>query len=374
MKQIILVFLLVFFTVAAAAGSGRKERIVVKIEKREVTVPVDEAIGVGPEDAIVIRNSFGSLRITGWDRKEVHVKGMIGKDVVRTDVEKQGGESVVVDVVLPDAKNYGSLAVAAELEISVPRRSSLDVSGIGSDIDIEGVDGAIAIRTIAGTTGIVGAVGDAPLSATSISGAISIKGPFTSVRVGSVTGDILVRGVNGGLEANSTSGMITVENALIETADLTTGMGDISIDCSLSNAGTLLATTNFGGAIELTLQEGVEGRFTLAGGAGLTDISSFQPAGELKWVFEEKARVPVGDISRIVVDITERIQKRVGDRVLPGTLLVTEGGLTMRARSIREFTVGNGGARVFLESQSFIGNRGEDSDDESSHLITLRTR
>ena len=89
---------------------------------------VDQTRPAAAKGVVSIDNLSGSVHVTGWSRKEVQVKGTLGKDVEKLIFEGEG-ERTRIEIDLPEHVNHrNAKSIESHLEVSVPA---------GSDVRIE---------------------------------------------------------------------------------------------------------------------------------------------------------------------------------------------------------------------------------------------
>ena len=91
---------------------------------------IDRKVAATANGEVVISNVSGSIDVRGWDRNEVQVNGHLGSGVERLDVESNGGRTVVKVVLLRGSHDDGE----AEITVSVPKDSSVEVSAVSADV------------------------------------------------------------------------------------------------------------------------------------------------------------------------------------------------------------------------------------------------
>ena len=271
--------------IAAVAGGGSIERKVAAEAKGEV----------------VISNVSGTVDVRGWDRNEVQVTGHLGSDVERVDIETSGGRTVV-KVVLPRGNVHDG---EAEIEVSVPRNSSVEVSAVSADVSSRGVLGTQRLKTVSGelTADIAGDESEAR----SVSGDVTVRGNGKPLRlrVSSVSGSLDLTNMAGSLDMVTVSGDARVQMG--DTSDVRgrTTSGDLEV------RGTLTRT----GRVDV---EGVSGDITLRLSTtdGLsTEIESFS-----------------GDISGCLATSVERVSKYGPGKRL--NIRTVEAGARVRAKTL----------------------------------------
>ena len=262
---------------------------------------VDRKVAADANGEVVISNVSGSIDVRGWDRNEVHVTGNLGKGVERLDVETSGGRTVV-KVVLPRGNNRDG---DADIEVSVPRNSSVEVSAVSADVSSRGVSGTQRLKSVSGevTADIAGDESEVR----SVSGDVTVRGSGKPMRlrVSSVSGNLDLTNAAGSLDVVTVSGDARVQ--MEESSDVRgrTTSGSLEVRGKLTRDGRVDV-------------EGVSGDITLrlsAPGGMSTEIESFS-----------------GDIEGCLASNVERVSKYG-----PGTRLnirTVESGARVRAKTL----------------------------------------
>jgi DUF4097 and DUF4098 domain-containing protein YvlB len=262
---------------------------------------IDRKIAADAAGEVVISNVSGIVEVRGWDRNEVQVTGHLGRGVERLDLEKSGGRTVV-KVVLPRGNNRDG---DADIEVSVPKGSSVEVSAVSADVSSRGVLGTQRLKSVSGeiTADITGDESEAR----SVSGDVTVRGAGkpVSLRVSSVSGNLDITNTAGSLDIVTVSGDARVQMG--ETSDLRgrTTSGSLEVSGKLTREGRVDV-------------EGVSGDITLklsAPGGLSTEIESFS-----------------GDIEGCLAENVERVSKYG-----PGVRLnirTAETGARVRAKTL----------------------------------------
>jgi hypothetical protein len=218
------------------------------------TDSIDRTFSTGNTCRLMLDNPRGTVRVTAWDRPEVHLVATKRLDASRarylaTKVDtRQDGDAVDVHTVLDPSDSYadrmGLSGVAAEVvravtdllgaqgspaevdyDVHVPRHTTIELKGVSSAFSVEGTDGALRVRGVSGsidTQSVIGALDlgvvsgeidvrgvDGPVRADSVSGTVHVEGRVASLRAKSVSGDIEYFGPlapDGSIEIGSVSG------------------------------------------------------------------------------------------------------------------------------------------------------------------------
>jgi DUF4097 and DUF4098 domain-containing protein YvlB len=262
---------------------------------------VDRKVAADANGEVVISNVSGSIDVRGWDRNEVRVTGDLGSGVERLDLETSGGRTVV-KVVLPRGNSHDG---EADIEVSVPRNSSVEVSAVSADVSSRGVLGTQRLKSVSGevTADIAGDESEVR----SVSGDVTVRGSGKPMRlrVSSVSGNLDLTNAAGSLDVVTVSGDARVQ--MDETAEVRgrTTSGTLEVRGKLTRDGRVDV-------------EGVSGDIMLrlsAPGGLSTEIESFS-----------------GDIEGCLASNVERVSKHG-----PGVRLnirTVEAGARVRAKTL----------------------------------------
>jgi DUF4097 and DUF4098 domain-containing protein YvlB len=212
-----------------------------------------------PADAnVTIQNTAGSIDIRGWSRNEVEVKGDLGSDVEELVFERDG-KDIRIEVRTP-RKN--SRRISSDLEIRVPQGSSVNVSGVSTDIDMADVRGDIRLSAVSGDISVQGFESD--IEVETVSGDVDAegRGQKGDARFNTVSGDIDVQNVSGDISMSSVSGDLTVVDGAFERAKFNTTSGDIVYHAGLGGNGRLdIDTVN--GDLDIRFRGDISARFDI---------------------------------------------------------------------------------------------------------------
>ncbi len=224
--------------------------------------------------AVDIELVAGSVRVTGWDRKEVEVIADLKGRSQRLAVDGEG-DRISIEIEIPDGTHED--IDFADLEVKVPRGAGLEVETVSAPVDVSGVAGALDLSSIAGGITVRGGAGS--LEVATVSGDIAIEGggtlkdgsfesvsgrievranldPRGSFRIETVSGDQVIRvpaGVDARFEASTFSG--DIENQLGPGPDRTGSiMPSKQLKFSAGKGGARVDLRSFSGTIRIQKQ------------------------------------------------------------------------------------------------------------------------
>ena len=261
---------------------------------------IERKVAADANGEVVISNVSGTIDVRGWDRNEVQVTGQLGRSVERVDVESSGGRTVV-KVVLPHrGARYGD----ADIEVQVPRGSSVDVSAVSADVSSRGVLGTQRLKSVSGE--VTADISGNDSEVRSVSGDVTVRGVGrpSSLRVSSVSGSLDVSNIGGKIEVVTVSGDARVHASETNEIRGRTTSGNLEIVGKLTRDGRVDV-------------EGVSGDLTLrlsAPGGLAAEIESFS-----------------GDIEGCLAKGVERSKYGPGSRL---TVRTVENGARIRAKTL----------------------------------------
>jgi len=203
---------------------------------------VERRVDADARGEVEVVNVAGSVRISGWERAEVHVSGNLDNGVERLDMLRDGNR-ILIKVVLPSDRGN---AAKANLDIQIPRDSKLTTNTVSADQAILDVRGAQRLQSVSGD--IDTEAWDGEFRAKSVSGDISVQGQTSKdklsvgqVRVNTVSGDITIDNLGNELELRTVSGDMNVSARNLSRANIKTTNGDLHLTTSMQRDASIEA-------------------------------------------------------------------------------------------------------------------------------------
>lgn len=259
---------------------------------------------VVPDATIEISNIQGSVNVTAWDRNEVELVAVLESSKDELEFEATD-RKVRIEVDRPNSR-YHSEEDDANLTLRVPKGARLIIDTVSADIRIVGVRGEQTLESVSGE--VVTQAFDALVSTSSVSGDVTIigNGGKAAVSTENVSGTATVSGIRGSYEGEVVSGSINATVAAADRLNVSSVSGEITVHADLVPTARV-SMESVSGEVELVVKPPVNANF---------DIESF--SGDIENCFGQKARKT--------------------SKYTPGRAL--------------EFTQGNGGARVDIQTLS----------------------
>jgi DUF4097 and DUF4098 domain-containing protein YvlB len=178
---------------------------------------IDSTFTVRSGARLELQSVSGSVRIRAWNRSQIRVQAET--DGARIDLDASSSGIAVRAIPRRGEEDV-------DFTISVPVGTALEVHAISADIDVGQVCGPARLGSISGGVTLVCAAGDVEVE--SVSGDVSatdIRDGHTEIS--STSGDVQVRQVKGSLSARSVSGDVTLDRVDGDDVGVETVSGEI---------------------------------------------------------------------------------------------------------------------------------------------------
>lgn len=253
----------------------------------------DTTIAVSRGTALQIANFAGQVSVKTWD-----------KNAVRILTDASDGSQIVIrrdgEVLLVKAYSKRMAERSIDLNLIAPIWMDLDVSGIHTDVIIDGTKGRVHVETVHGD--------------------IAVSGGRGQIELNAVNQDIHLVDASGIVLSETVNGDMTFQRIESDSVDVSTVNGEIFYEGSIQNRGVYRFTSHngdiavalpktadamvnvstfsgeFASDFPVSLTETRKGRqfcFMLGRGSARVDLESFQ--GTIH-IFRPGARGPVADM------------------------------------------------------------------------------
>ena len=209
--------------------------------------------------AVRIYNNVGSVKVTGWNRDSVSVRGTLGKGNTLHMGGRGAGMKMFIEGI--DDRN----PAPADIEVMVPARAKVWVKTATARIDVTGVLGSLDLYVVGGDIRVTGNPAD--VNAEAIDGSITIVGSPAWVRAKSASGDVSLDGSSSDVTVTTVSGKIDVDGTRFERAKFETVTGSIRFAGSFTRGG-LANFDSHSGSVEIGIPAGSPADFEIASIAG----------------------------------------------------------------------------------------------------------
>jgi DUF4097 and DUF4098 domain-containing protein YvlB len=206
---------------------------------------VDTTLAVAQGQRLQVNAYGGEVTVQAWNRNAVRVEATTsGRHRVQL--------SVSGPVVSVRTEGRHGPPDDVELRISAPAWMAMSVSGVNTDVKVNGSRAPIAVETVEGEVNVNG--GNGLISLRSVQGSVTLQAARGRIKVNSVNEDLEVTNSAGEIMAETVNGEIVLDRVDAATVHASTINGDISYDGPIKNSGRYSLTTH-NGDIMVTVAE-----------------------------------------------------------------------------------------------------------------------
>ena len=266
----------------------------------------DTTLNVAPSSRLKLENFGGDIQVQTWSRNAVRIEADHGRRVDVT-IDRSSGE-----LTLGAETRFGAPATV-DWRLTVPATLSLELSGVYSDVRVDGVSGEVRVETVQGDVTITG--NPKEVSASSVQGQVRIEGGHGRIEASSVNERVTLLDASGEIQAESVNGDVLIRGGGSDRVEASTVNGNILFEAAFAKSGEYsfsshggglyvavpqsadveVSVSTYQGSFESTFPYTSDSRrkrdfsFTLGSGDARLDLESFQ--GEIR-LFRPGESVP----------------------------------------------------------------------------------
>lgn len=225
----------------------------------EAQVTVERGLHLNADGAIRITNLVGSVRVTGWDRDSVSLRGSLPKG----DKLFMGGSATGMKMFIEPMNDRNPQP--SRLDVMVPARAGVWVKTATAEIEVSGVTGQLDLYVVGGTISVTG--DPAELNAEAIDGDIHVNGSPGWLRAKSASGEVTLKGSSRDIALSTVSGGITINGAKLERAKIESVTGSIRFNGDIEKGAAVDFDTH-SGALDITIPRQTGADFEITSIAG----------------------------------------------------------------------------------------------------------
>lgn len=207
---------------------------------------IDTTVAVAQGQRLQVNAFGGTVAVQAWTRNAVRVEA-------NTSGRLRVQLSVAGSVVSVRTEGRHGPPTEADLKISAPAWMALALSGVHTNVEVQGSRAPVSVETVEGEVDVNG--GDGLISLRSVQGKVKLQGARGRIKVNSVNEDVGVANSSGEIVVETVNGEITLDRVDAAAVDASTVNGDITYDGPIRNGGRYALSTH-NGDITLTVAEG----------------------------------------------------------------------------------------------------------------------
>lgn len=197
----------------------------------------DTTIPVRAGARLEVSNFGGEIAVKTWSKSAVRVQAShSGRDRISIDATDQ--------YVRVKSEGRRGPSQMVDYDITVPASMALTLSGVYTDISVDGSQGEVTAETVEGAVKVTGGSGNVSLK--SVQGEVTLQKARGRIALSSVNEAITATDISGDLSAETVNGDITLTQIESASTDATTVNGDIVYDGTIKDGGRYRFSTHDG--------------------------------------------------------------------------------------------------------------------------------
>jgi hypothetical protein len=276
-----------------------------------MTAQTDTTFAVHSGARLDVNDFGGEITVSTW-----------GKNAVRIEAEHSPRVNVAVDQSGPNysvrAASRHGLPARVDYRITVPSWMALSLSGVYTDVTVEGVKAEISAETVKGDVNVTGGEGFIKLS--SVQGEVNVEGARGKLQISAVNEGVSIRDVIGDVSVDAVNGSVTLDQVQSDLVQAATVNGNVTYVGTLRDGGryrfashngdlivaipaninATVSVATFSGDFESSFpirlvvneehRQGKRFSFTLGSGSAVMDLETFQGTISLRRTVSLKSK------------------------------------------------------------------------------------
>ena len=197
----------------------------------------DTTLPVRSGARLEVENFGGGIAVKTWSRSAVRVTASHSS----RDRIEIGASDAGLHV---KAEGHRGPPHVVDYEITAPAWMALNLSGVYTDITVEGAQGEITAETVHGEVKVSGGSGNVSLK--SVQGAVTLEKARGRIDLNTVNEEIRATDISGDIAVETVNGDITLTQIESANTEANTVNGDVSYDGTIKDGGRYRFTTHDG--------------------------------------------------------------------------------------------------------------------------------
>ncbi|WP_282130492.1 DUF4097 family beta strand repeat-containing protein [Pseudoalteromonas aliena] len=179
---------------------------------------IDKQMEVPNKGLIFIENQRGDISITGWDKNEFKVSGVLDDKAQGYELKTSGDKTQFI-VKMPHTTSWDNNDGGSKLTIFMPKSSALEFAGVNvsvtakelhNGVEVDVVNGEITASDLVGNIKLTSVNGD--VNAQNLNGNIQFETVNGEINDKQSSGELRFSAVNGDIKSNSIATDVRLEN------------------------------------------------------------------------------------------------------------------------------------------------------------------
>ncbi len=145
---------------------------------------------------VTINNHSGLINVIGWDKDKVSVTGTLDDDAEKLIFTRKGAQ-ILIEVEYPRMDNWH--ADGSKITVFMPKNIRMKSGSISSDIQLSNLHGGVEVKTVSGD-----------IEAKNLSQSIELNSISGEINSTNLAGKISISAVSGDIDDNKSSGRLEI--------------------------------------------------------------------------------------------------------------------------------------------------------------------
>jgi DUF4097 and DUF4098 domain-containing protein YvlB len=235
--------------------------------------PIDQRHPASADVQVRVENISGSVVVRSGTGEAVVITGTLGEGAKPLRVDGDA-KRLTIRVEAENGSGRTQRMDDTHLEITMPGDGRLEAHTVSADVEVTGIQGGVELESVSGDIRYVG--DSARVHLKSVSGDVIGEGAGRDWTVGTVSGDIRLPRAAGSVRADTVSGLVELVLGDIERVRAESVSGALSATGPMTADGSL-AMQSVSGAIVVELAEPLNARVRASTFSGRVDSSVGTP-------------------------------------------------------------------------------------------------
>ena len=214
----------------------------------------DTTVTVKPGTRLELNNFGGMIAVTTWSRNAVRISA---EHSSRTEITIETSDPTLEI----QASHRRGIPTSVDYQLTVPKWMALELSGVSTDMSIENSEGEISVESVQGEVSVTG--GTKKVTANSVEGEVRIMGASGRIECSSVNGAVHIVRSTGPVIASSVNGEIVLDRIDSDDVEASTVNGTVTYEGLIKNGGSYRFSTH-NGDVDVTVPERVNATVSVA--------------------------------------------------------------------------------------------------------------
>lgn len=240
-------------TAALAVATPGAQRVPAPSVAAQPARAADTTFAVRPGGRLALEMMNGRVTVTSWNRDAIRIRTQRGD--ARDLQIRQRGNTVSIE-----SEPVRGRSTTVVYEITLPARFSVSIEGLNVRASVENVQGSVAVENVEGPIAVRNVTGRVTVE--SVQGDISVSGVRGDVSVNTTNQTVRLDDIRGNIAAETVNGSIVMRRIVASRVEANTVQGLVEYHGTLHDGGRYYLGTH-NGRITMSVPENTNARISV---------------------------------------------------------------------------------------------------------------